>query len=306
MDIIRLAISKPVGVAVGVILIVMFGLIGVGEIPVQLTPDVDTPVINVSTTWEGRSPEEIVDRITKEQEERLKNVNGLKSMRSTSDQGQSSITLEFYVGTDIQRALSDVDDALRQVPDYPEDADSPTRAAADSTSENAIAWIIVDLDPKVAGQYPDFDISTLFYELDKEVKPLFERVDGIAEVNIFGGRDREVRILVDPERLALLNVGYDELLSAIRAQNEDISAGTISESKREYPIRVLGQYENTDDVLDTIVAYREGGPIYVRDIAEVEMGHEKSRTFVRSLGHPAIAINAIRQTGANTDHDQCD
>ena len=299
MDIVRLAISKPVGVTVGVLLVVMFGLIGLGAIPIQLTPTVDTPLVTVSTAWPGRSPQEIVEEITKEQEERLKNVANLRTMTSTSNEGNASIVLEFELGSDITRALQEVSDALRQVPDYPEDANEPTIQAAGAGPENAIAWIIIDLDPAFADQYPDFDITTIYNALDKEMKPFLERIDGVAEVNIYGGREQEVRVMVDQEALAQRALTHADVVGALRGENQNVSAGSIAEGKRDYRVRVVGQFKTEEDVLSTIVAYRDSGPVYVRDVAEVEIGYQKKRGFVRSLGYPSIAVNAIRQTGAN-------
>lgn len=307
MDPIRWSINKPVSVAVGVILVVMFGLIGLGAIPIQLTPTVDRPNIEVTTRWPGRSPQEIVDNITREQEKRLKNVSNLKRMRSTSTEGQSTISLEFYLGADISRALQEVSDSLRQVPSYPAEVDEPTIKAADGASENAIAWIIVDVDPAKRHKHPDFDITTLYDALDKEVKPFLERIDGVAEVNVFGGREREVRVLLDPVKLAQRRLTFNEVIGALQAENRNISAGSIAEGKRDYRVRIVGQFATEQDVLDTIVAYRPAAdspgaalkPVYVRDLGDVEFGHAKKRGFVRSLGQPCIAINAVRQANAN-------
>ncbi len=299
MDIVRFVIQKPVAVAVGVILLVMFGLIGVTQIPVQLVPNVDRPIVTVQTNWTGRNPEEIVDEITKEQEEQLKNVANLRSMRSVSSQGQSQITLEFNIGSDINRALQEVSDALRQVPDYPDDADEPTIKAADGASENAIAWIIIEVEPDRLHLHPDFDITTIFDALEKEVKPYLERIDGVAEINIYGGREREVRVLVDPGALVQYQVTYTDLLDALRAENNNISAGEIAEGKRDYSIRVIGRFEKANDVLDTIIKYVNGAPIFVRDVADVDIGHQKIRGFVRGNGNAAVAMNCIRQSNAN-------
>ncbi len=299
MDVVRLAIAKPVGVTVGVLLLVMFGLIGLTAIPVQLTPTVDRPEITVETSWPGRSPQEIVDEITKEQEERLKNVANLKTMTSVSSEGVSTISLEFYIGTDVSRALQETSDALRQVPDYPDEVDEPTIKAADGASENAIAWIIIDLDPEVAAQHPDFDITTLYDRLDKEVKPFLERIDGVAEINIFGGREREVRVLADNEALALRGLNIGDVITSLRGENTNVSAGSLAEGKRDYRVRVVGQFVTEEDVLSTVVAYRDGKPVYVRDVAGVEFGHQKKRGFVRAFGAPCIAMNCIRQSGAN-------
>ncbi len=299
MDFVRLSISRPVAVVVGVILVVMFGLIGFSAVPIQLAPNVDRPEITVTTAWPGRSPQEIVDEIVKDQEEQLKNVSNLESMSSTSREGAGEIKLEFYIGTSITRALQEVSDSLRQVEDYPEDVTEPTIKAADGASENAIAWIIIDLDPAYQDQFPDFDVSTLFRPLDQEVKPYLERIDGVAEVNVYGGREREMQVLVDPVKLAQRGLNHLDLLAALQQENRNISAGSIAEGKRDYRVRVIGQFESEQDILETIVAYREAGPVYVKDIATVQLDYEKQRGFVRSLGHRAIAINAIRQSNAN-------
>ncbi|MEO1007184.1 MAG: efflux RND transporter permease subunit [Planctomycetota bacterium] len=299
MDLVRLAIQRPVGVVVGVILVVMFGLIGVREIPIQLTPTVDRPVITVTTNWPGRSPQEIVDEITKEQEERLKNVADLKSMRSLSSEGSAVITLEYFIGTDVDRALQEVSDALRQVPEYPEEVDEPIVTDSTGAAENAIAWIILDIDPDRLDEFADFDITTLFDPVDREIRPFLERVGGVAEVNVYGGREREVRVLLDPYAMAQRGVNHVDVLGALRGENRNVSAGTIAEGKRDYRVRVVGQFTQSEQVLDTIVASPDGKPVYVRDIGTLEVGHEKSRGFVRSLGQPCLAINALRQTGAN-------
>lgn len=299
MDIIGLVIRKPVTVTVGVLLLVMFGLIGLTNIPIQLTPTVDRPIITVETNWPGRSPQEVVNEITREQELQLKNVSNLMSMRSISREGQSEITLEFYLGSDISRALQEVSDSLRQVPSYPEDVDEPTIKAADGDAENAIAWIIFDLDPDKRSEFPDFDIAELYDAIDKEIKPAFERVGGVAEVNLFGGREREVHVMVDPVALAQRSLTYGHVIQALRNENRDVSAGSIEEGKRDYRVRVVGQFVDTEQVLETVVAFRDGRPVYVKDVAEVEFGFEKRRGFVRSRGQAALAMNVIRQSGSN-------
>jgi len=299
MDIVRLAIQKPVGVTVGVLLLVMFGLIGLTQIPIQLTPTVDRPIITVETEWPGRSPEEVVEEITKLQEEELKNVSNLKRMKSVSSQGTANIELEFYIGADIARALQEVSDALRQVPEYPDEVEEPEIQAADGASENAIAWIIIDMPDERYRENPGFDIATIFDAVEDRIKPDLERIEGVAEVNVFGGREREVRVYADPTALAQRGLNHLDVVDALRRENTNVSAGTIAEGKRDYRVRLIGQYETPEQVLETVVAYRNGNPVYVKDVATVELGHEKRRGFVRVFGHPAIAMNVIRQTDAN-------
>lgn len=299
MDIIKWSIERPVSVTVGVILVILFGLIGLGAIPIQLTPTVDRPIITVTTDWPGRSPEEIIDQITRRQEERFKSVSNLKSMRSLSREGTAEVTLEFMIGASTSRALQEVSDALRQVPRYPEDVREPRVKAAEGASENAIAWIILDLDPAVTAQFPGFDITTLFDAVDREIKPYLERIEGVAEVNVYGGRPKEVHVLLDPVALAQRSLSHQDVIDALRRENTNISAGTIAEGKRDYRVRVMGQFEAIEDILSTIVAYRDGRPVYVRDIGVAEIGYQKQRGFVRAMGHPTLAMNIIRQSGSN-------
>lgn len=299
MDPIRFSLHRPVAVTVCVLLVVMFGLIGLSAIPIQLTPTVDRPIVTVTTNWPGRSPEEVVDEITKEQEKRLKNVSNLKSMRTTSREGQCEVSLEFYLGTDITRALQEVSDALRQVPRYPEEVDEPVIKSSEGAAESAIAWIIIDVDPAHRHKHPDYDVSTLFNAMDREVKPYLERVGGVAEVNIYGGREREVHVLADPVRLAQRGLSHADVVQALRTENRNISAGSIEEGKRDYRVRIIGQFETEEDVRSTIVAYREGRPVFVRDVAEVRFDYQRARGFVRSMGEPCLAMNVIRQSGSN-------
>ncbi len=299
MDIVRFSISKPVTVAVGVILILMFGLIGLGAIPVQLSPNVDEPVISITTGWPGRSPEEIVDQITKEQEEVLKNVENLKSMRSTTNENGATLALEFYLGTNIDRARQDVSDALRRVPDYPQDVTEPVIQATEGRDENAIAWIMIEVPLEIQKQYPDFEIETLQDDLDREVKPYLERIAGVAKVNIFGGRPRELRVLVDPVALAQRGITYGELITALRSENRNVAAGSVPEGKRDFRVRVMGQYTSPEEVLRTVITYRDGKPVHVSDVANVELGYTRQRGFVRSVNGNSLAMNVIRQTDAN-------
>jgi len=301
MGILRWCIEHPVSVSVGVLLLVMAGAIGLREIPIQLTPTVSKPQITVTTTWPGRSPVEVIDEVTKEQEEFLKNITNLDTMSSSTEEGQTVITLDFVVGADITRALQEVSDALRQVPSYPDEVDEPTIVAADgaNTASGAIAWIIIDFDDEALARHRGYDLTTLFDALDKEVKPFLERIEGVAQVNVFGGREREARVYADPVALAQRGLNHIDVVNALRSENQNVSAGSISEGKREYRVRLIGRFERPEQVLDTIVAYRDGRPVFVRDVATIEIGHTKKRGFVRSLARPAIAINVIRQSDSN-------
>ncbi|MFK7759179.1 MAG: efflux RND transporter permease subunit [Phycisphaerales bacterium] len=301
MGMLAWCISRPVTVTVAVFLLVMAGFISLREIPIQLTPTVSQPIISVTTNWPGRSPEEIIDEITKEQEEFLKNTTNLNTMSSSTSEGQTVITLEFNVGSSIDRALQEVSDALRQVPSYPDEVTEPQIVETNGANgaSGAIAWIIIDFNDENLIKHKGYDLTTIYDALDDEVKPFLERIDGVAQVNIYGGREREARVLTDPIALAQRGLNHVDVIQALQGENQNVSAGSISEGKREYRVRLLGRYTKPQQILDTIVAYRNGLPVYVRDVATIDIGYTKQRGFIRSLARPAIAMNVIRQSDAN-------
>lgn len=293
MDPIRFAIDNPVKVTVGVILVLLAGLLALVRIPVQLTPDVDAPVITIRTDWTGRSPEEIEREIIEEQEDVLKGLSNLKKMTAVASEGQAEIELEFFIGTDMNVARLEVSDALRQVPQYPPQVDEPVTKTGESDAESPIAWLILDCTD------PDFDVQTLGDYAQDRIKPDLERVKGVSEVRVYGGREREVHIRFDLWRLAHHGVTFNQLQRALQLENINLSAGDLAEQSRDWRVRTVGQYEDLDQIRSTVVAYTDGGPLRIRDLAEVAMSFEKRRMFVRSKGEIALALPVYRETGAN-------
>ncbi len=223
MKIIDGAIRYPVTTAVGVILLILFGLIALQQVPVQLTPTVDEPTITVTTFWPGASPQEIEREIIDEQEEQLKSLEGLLEMESSSSDSTGTIALTFPVGTEIDSALLRVSNRLEQVPEYPEEARKPVISSVD-VNENAIGWfILMPTDEKSF----EGDITTLHDFVDDYVKPEIERVPGVGLSNFFGGRERELQVIVDPAKLASRRVTFNELSAALERENRNYSGGDL-------------------------------------------------------------------------------
>jgi len=295
MTLVRQAIRFPVTTAVGVILLILFGTIALFRIPVQLTPAVEEPQISVNTFWPGASPLEIEREIVDEQEEQLKSLEGLVEMESTSSDSQGSITLTFQVGTDNDANLLKASNRLEQVPSYPPDADKPVISTV-GANQQAIAWFILLAD----GDEPfEGDISTLYNFVDDQIKPELERVPGVAQSNVFGGREREMHVVVDPAELAARGVTVNQLAAALDRENRNYSGGDFNEGKRRYVVRTVGEYESPRDIEDVVVAVRNGVPIYVGDVGHAEVGYRKAGARTYYKGRPMIAINAIKEPGAN-------
>lgn len=291
MDLIKGSIKYPVTVIVGVFIAVLAGFVALTKVPVQLTPEVQNPVITISTTWFGASPEEIEKEIIEEQEEFLKSVEGVTKMTSESSDGNAVVTLEFAVGTDITGALVKVTNRLNEVPEYPPNADRPV-VTASGPFENVIAWFVVKGDSNVYVPHQERIIDEL-------VRPRLERVDGVAKVNVFGGLQEEMHVTFDPEVLASMGITINQLAIALRNENRDISGGDFSEGKRRYVVRTIARFETVEQIKQTVITTRNGAPLYVGDVAIVELHHQKPIALVRHRGSPSIAFNVQRQVGSN-------
>ncbi|MBP88105.1 MAG: acriflavin resistance protein [Planctomycetaceae bacterium] len=337
-------IRNPVKVSVGVLLLALFGFIGLLRMPMQLTPEVNIPTITVETRWPGASPQEVEREIVQEQEEQLKAVEGVTKMSSESMDSSGTITLEFRVGTNMEEALLKVNSRLQQVPEYPEDADEPVIRTS-SSADRAIAWFILsqrmpesevirqfkqehtetaaDLEHALAAHSPalaesrlrraaekhpiigeqllppPIEIATLRKYVEDTIETQFERVDGVSNSNVFGGRDPELQVIVDPQRLAARQLTIDDVRQVLRSQNQDTSGGDFWEGKRRWVVRTLGQFRSPEQVEQQVLAVHDGDPVYVRDVAEVRLGHKKPDGFVRRYGNECIAVNCVRDSGAN-------
>src|SRR5690606_21223045 len=157
-------------------------------------------------------------------------------LTSESQQGQGTIRLEFNVGTTKEQALREVSDKLREVPRYPDNVDEPVIEASDPENRDYIAWIILHCED------PDFDVRTLQDFAEDRVKPVFERVPGVSEINVLGGVEREVQVRYDPVLLASKGLSPAEFVEALRSQNRDASGGQLEESKSDVRVRLVGQF----------------------------------------------------------------
>ena len=295
MNLIQACIRYPVSTAVGVIFVVMFGVVSLFNLPVQLTPDVDKPQITVTTAWPGASPLEVERDIIDEQEEELKSLEGLVKMESESHDGYGEIILRFQVGTDKDAARLKVSNRLDQVESYPTNVEKPVISGQVGVS-GAIAWF--HLDPTREDGFKG-DISTLYDLVDDYIIPELERVEGVSSSNIYGGREAEVHIIVDPAKLALRQVTLTELAEAIDRENRNYSGGDFDEGKRRYIVRTVGEYQSPEDIENIVIANRNNVPIYLRDVARAELTHEKPAGAIFSLHNRSIALNIQRQIGAN-------
>ena len=287
----RLALSNPTATLVAVLLVVLFGAISLSRLPIQLTPEVERPEITIRTAWRAAAPEEIEAEIVEPQEKVLRGLPGVSRIVSKAQRGQGEVSIEFVVGHDLRRGLIEVLNRLNRVPRYPEDANEPVIDTVGGNSR-AIAWFMAR-----PGEGNTRDIQGYKDYAEEVVQTRFERVPGVARSEVYGGREREVRITFDPYKAASLGV---QLPAAARltGSNQDISGGDVSVGKRRYTLRFTGAFD-AGDLGGLVLEWRDGLPVRLRDVADIEVALADRKSFVLANGVRSIAVNAHREIGVN-------
>jgi len=288
----RLGLSNPIAVAVGCMLLVIFGMLSLSRLPIQMTPNIDRPSISVSTGWRAAAPSEIESEIIEPQENQLRDVPGLQRMTSTASQGRASINLEFDVNADINRALIEVINRLNQVPRYPADASEPTVRVGSDQFGDTIAWF--SIRPLPGNDRPIIEYQDFVQEVIQE---RLERIPGVSSANPRGGRPYEVRITFDPYRAAAIGVDLTRVGQRL-GQNADVSGGFQEVGRRQYTLRFAGQYA-ISDLENLVLEWREGRPVFLGDVATVERIMRDSTGVMTQNGGPSISMNVIAEPGVN-------
>jgi hydrophobic/amphiphilic exporter-1 (mainly G- bacteria), HAE1 family len=293
MDIIRFFIRKPVTVAVAVILMVMFGIIGFQKLPVQLTPDVETPLITVNTAWYGATPYEIEKEIIEKQEKVLKGLQGLTKMESSSYNGLGTITLSFKIGTNLDDALLRVSNKMSEVGNYPENVTRPTIESSGANS-SPIIWMVLKTKP--GNTKPINQFKTFF---EDNVRQYLERVHGVGSLLVFGGTDTTLDVIIDAQKIARYNVSINQIITSIQRANQNISAGILGMAKKNYRIRTISQFQTPDDALDVVIFDDGINRVYLRDVAQVKKGYKKEDASVLHSGVQVVVVAVRKEKGAN-------
>lgn len=296
---VEFAVKRPVAVLSLVLMVVLMGWVALQAIPIQLTPDVRKPLIQIQTNWRGASPLEVESEILIPQEEALKGLEGLENMESWASRGRARISLEFNINTDRNRSILLINNRLQQVGNLPAEADEPSLRTRDS-DDNPIAYFSIRTaksNTRKIAEYGDF--------VRDVVQDRLERLEGVALVNVYGGNESEIRVIIDPQRLAHYRLTVADLSSALRGTNINLSAGEVEEGKREYTVRTESGLNSVARIREVIIrSTRDSSSgrvlrVRVGDIAQVEKGFKRRTSRRRDRGRDAIIVNAVRNSGAN-------
>lgn len=292
MRIIDLCLKNPAAVAAAVALAMIFGLLAASRLPLQLFPDIDRPQMNVQANWRSASPQEVESELLDPMEEVLQGLPGLQQMDGNAGPGGANVGLTFAVGTDMRAMLVEVLGRLNRLPPLPVDADPPVVQLSADEANQALSWFFVQLLPGSSGQVLDYRRF-----VEERVVPRIEAVPGVAGVQVNAGPPDELGISIDLDKAAALGISLP-LIAQQATRARDVSGGFIESGRRQYTLRFAGKFE-PEELGNLILAWRDGRPVYLGDVATIERRHPERFFFAYQNGNPAIALRVDREAGAN-------
>lgn len=287
-----ISIKRPVFATVLSLLIVVFGLAALLGLPVREYPDIDPPVVSISTDYTGAAAEVVDTQITQVIEGAISGIEGIRSIESSTEQGESRTSIEFSTTRDVDIAANDVRDAVSRVANQlPDEADPPVVRKADSDAR-PMMWVTLRSDVWDSAELSDF--------ADRVLADRLSVLDGVADVRIGGERRYAIRVWLDRERLAARNITVAEVEQALRANNVELPAGSVASSTRNFTVRAEGRLSTVEQFRDLVIRRDGNDLLRLGEVANVQMGVESDVSRLRANGQTAIGMGIIRQSKANT------
>ncbi|MFO7838729.1 MAG: efflux RND transporter permease subunit [Desulfosalsimonadaceae bacterium] len=287
-------LKRPHGITAILLLGVAFGIVSFKGLPLNLFPDTNYPEVAVILVWPGASAEDMADEISRQAERELASIGQTRTVRSTIRDETAAIKVEFTYKKGLDAAVTDVDAALNRImPELPPDM-LPPRLFRVSDATQPVKTLAVSPGPNSS-----LSMAKVRQLCDNEIKEALLRVPKIADVEVFGGYLPEIRLTVDADRLAELNLTADQVVSAISAQNRNIPTGRLYREKDELLIKIQGERDLRHKLQGIVISQKNGAPVYLGDVADIETTSEERRSFYHGNGRPAIGLNILRAEGGH-------
>ena len=291
MNISELSIRRPVLATVLTIIILLFGMIGYNTLGVREYPSVDNPIISVTCSYAGANADVIENQITEPLEQNINGIPGIRSLSSISQQGKSSITVEFELSVDLETAANDVRDKVSRAQRYlPRDCDPPTVSKADADATPILM---------VAIQSEKRSLLELSEIADLTVKEQLQTIPDVSGVQIWGGKRYSMRIWLDPIKMSAYGVTPVDIKNAVTNENVELPSGSIEGNTMELTLRTMGQMHTAKEFNNIILKENNGNVIRISDVGYAELGPADIKSYMKMNGVPMVGVVVIPQPGAN-------
>jgi len=291
MNLPRFSVKRPIFTTMVTLILVILGAVSLSRLQIDMLPDIELPTLTIRTDYEGASPEVMERLVTQIVEEIVATVPGVEEISSSSSEGRSSVRVSFVWGTDIDAAAIDVQAKLEdEINELPDDIVRPRIRKFDIAS-----FPVVLLG--VSSQLDPVELTEL---IEVQIRYRFARIPGVAQVDVWGGFNREVRIELDPERIKGVGLALDRVLQAVSDANLDLPAGKIEQGRYEVTLRAPAEFTDLEQIRDTVIEQQDGAAITLGQIAEVKDTYEKLTRIVRVNGGRGLRVAIRKQANANT------
>jgi HAE1 family hydrophobic/amphiphilic exporter-1 len=286
-----MAVKRPVMTTMMVLAFVVLGFFSWRRLVIDLFPDVEFPFVIVTTIYPGAGPSEVETQLTKRIEDAVSSISNIKSLESISQESASLVILEFELGVDAALAAIDVKDKVDAIrAEFPEDAELPVITKFDFSAFPIISLAVSSPRP----------LSEIYQTSKDVIKDYFSRVDGVASVNIIGGREREIQVAVDKRLMKAYGLSLPQIVGIIASENLNMPAGRITEERREFTLRLIGEFDDLEALKRIRIPLENGGSIALKNVAHVFDGFKDQRDLARFNGEVTVKIEIQKQSGANT------
>jgi len=288
----NLSIKRPIFATVMMLALVTLGIFSYRRLPIDMYPDVEIPVLSIVTKFPGASPETVEREVTKRIEEVVNPIPGVKHVISISRESVSQVVVEFNLEVRINEASQEARAKVNTIRgDLPQAIEEPIIQKLDVSAIPAVSLAVRSerLSPR--------ELTTL---VEKKVKRRFENLSGVGKVDLVGESKREVNVLIDPVRLEALKMGVDEVVAGLQAENVNTPLGRLNRKASEFTLRIAGKPEEVEGFKTMVIGQRQGRPVTLGEVAEIRDGMEEQRSLALVNGIPAVSMNILKQSGANT------
>jgi len=285
------SVDRPILTWMMTLALIVFGVLGYNRLGVDQYPNMEFPVVVVTSTLEGATPEGIEEDVTDVLEEALNSIEGVRNIMSTSFRGASQVVVEFNLGTDLDVAKQNVRDKVaRARQELPAELEPPV-VGTFNPNDQPILWIPLktEQDPTVVTEV-----------VKRQISPFLETIPGVSGVMIFGERDRNIRIWLDGDALRARQLSATDVLSALRREHVEMPAGDVESGRLEYSVKTDAEFDSIRELEGMVVAYVDRAPVRLRDVARVEDGAEDVSTISRYNGQVSVGMGIRKQSRSNT------
>ncbi len=294
MSIPAFSVKRKVTITMLILIVVVVGFIAYTKLGLELLPDIEYPQVTIITSYSGASPKEVEQLISKPIEEFVSTVTNVKDIKSVSQEGISIVTVEFEWGTNLDFAAQDIRDRISRYRKFlPEEAEDPLVLKFSISDFPILFYGVTSKTGRDEAELRDI--------VEDEVADRISRIEGVASALVFSVKKKEVKVTVFPDRLKAYGIGLDRVIQMLRAENVNMPAGYILRGHKEYTLRFPAEYKSLEQVKNTIISVtKQGKPIYLKDVADVELGYYEGRHRIKVHRGPGVLFVINKSSGSNT------